>query len=341
MRSSIKGLSGFHICLLIFVLYFSSTSQAKEPAEVNIFNYVTAKSGIHFERVLGKGDSFNQWLHNRSVVKITDQPQSARRLNRDTLYSYAVVNISDRAFFDLPDSEQSYLSVQVINQEHFTNRTYHRAGKYSLSIAEFDTPYVLLLARTLVDTSDPDDIKRAHALQDKLKLSSHSTRPYEPAGFDLQTLGTMTKTLLSLADALPDANSCYGKKGEVDQVRHLLATAYGWGGLPDSEVSYKNIQPNLPIGAYSLTVKDVPVDGFWSISVYNKDGFFEKNIDDLYSINNLSAIPNNDGSFSINFGGDATKVNYLPITDGWNYVIRMYRPQQQILDGRWLFPEAI
>ncbi|MFT6724285.1 MAG: hypothetical protein ACJARN_001148, partial [Arenicella sp.] len=92
---------------------------------------------------------------------------------------------------------------------------------------------------------------------------------------------------------------------------------------------------------YSLTVKDVPVDGFWSISVYNKDGFFEKNIDDLYSINNLSAIPNNDGSFSINFGGDATKVNYLPITDGWNYVIRMYRPQQQILDGRWLFPEAI
>ena len=28
---------------------------------------------------------------------------------------------------------------------------------------------------------------------------------------------------------------------------------------------------------YTLTLRDVPVDGFWSISVYNDKGFFEKN----------------------------------------------------------------
>jgi hypothetical protein len=25
---------------------------------------------------------------------------------------------------------------------------------------------------------------------------------------------------------------------------------------------------------------------------------------------------------------------------GWNYIVRLYRPQAEILDGRWTFPEA-
>jgi hypothetical protein len=25
---------------------------------------------------------------------------------------------------------------------------------------------------------------------------------------------------------------------------------------------------------------------------------------------------------------------------GWNYIVRLYRPRAEILDGRWTFPEA-
>jgi hypothetical protein len=25
---------------------------------------------------------------------------------------------------------------------------------------------------------------------------------------------------------------------------------------------------------------------------------------------------------------------------GWNYIVRLYRPRAQILDGTWKFPEA-
>ena len=32
--------------------------------------------------------------------------------------------------------------------------------------------------------------------------------------------------------------------------------------------------------------------------------------------------------------------NCLPITKGWNYIVRLYRPRQAILDGKWKFPEA-
>ena len=52
-------------------------------------------------------------------------------------------------------------------------------------------------------------------------------------------------------------------------MRHLLATARGWGGLPDKEARDINVNPGLPVGEYQLTV---PADDFWSISLYNVVG---------------------------------------------------------------------
>jgi hypothetical protein len=92
---------------------------------------------------------------------------------------------------------------------------------------------------------------------------------------------------------------------------------------------------------HKLTVKDVPVDGFWSISVYNKYGYFEKNDRDAYTLNNTTAKKDADGSVTIQFGGcDGSAANCIPITPGWNYWVRLYRPRKEILDGTWKFPEA-
>jgi hypothetical protein len=30
--------------------------------------------------------------------------------------------------------------------------------------------------------------------------------------------------------------------------------------------------------------------------------------------------------------------NCIPITKGWNYIVRLYRPRKEILDGAWTFP---
>ena len=38
-------------------------------------------------------------------------------------------------------------------------------------------------------------------------------------------------------------------------------------------------------------------------------------------------------------GGDRSDVNPLPLEDGWNYTVRMYRPRPEILDGTWTFPD--
>jgi hypothetical protein len=84
----------------------------------------------------------------------------------------------------------------------------------------------------------------------------------------------------------------------------------------------------------------VPVEGFWSVSLYNAQGYYEKNPYDAYTINNITAKKGTDGSVDIQFGGCDGKIpNCLPIMAGWNYTVRLYRPRAEILNGRWKFPE--
>jgi hypothetical protein len=81
------------------------------------------------------------------------------------------------------------------------------------------------------------------------------------------------------------------------------------------------------------------VDGFWSVSVYNASGYFEPNDRGAYSVNNITAVRDQDGSVTIGFGGCGDgRPNCLPIMDGWNYTVRLYRPRAEILDGSWTFP---
>jgi len=147
----------------------------------------------------------------------------------------------------------------------------------------------------------------------------------------------------SRGDDLGNACCEHGRKEEVDAVAHLIGTAIGWGGNPRSAADYQGFYSPKNDGktVYQLTVKDVPVDGFWSISVYNDKGYFEKNNLNVYSLNNLTAKPNQDGSFTIQFGGcQKDTPNYLPTMPGWNYMVRLYRPRPEILNGTWKFPEA-
>jgi hypothetical protein len=48
-----------------------------------------------------------------------------------------------------------------------------------------------------------------------------------------------------------------------------------------------------------------------------------------------------DGSVTVQFGDcDGKTPNCLLIMKGWNYMVRLYRPRKEILDGTWKFPEA-
>ena len=93
--------------------------------------------------------------------------------------------------------------------------------------------------------------------------------------------------------------------------------------------------------AHKVTVRDVPVDAFWSISVYNEQGYYEKNPVNSFTINSITGKKAADGSTTVQFGGcDGTIPNCIPIVKCWNYTVRLYPPRPEILDGSWKFPIA-
>jgi hypothetical protein len=59
------------------------------------------------------------------------------------------------------------------------------------------------------------------------------------------------------------------------------------------------------------------------------------------SVNNIIAKKSDGGSVAIQFGGcDGKIANCLPTMPGWNYMVCLYRPRAEILNGSWQFSEA-
>jgi hypothetical protein len=304
---------------------------------VSVENFVRAETDRMFSVLQAQAGGVNLLKHNRTPTPIEDQP--VIRMNRDTLYSGAIVDISEGATVTLPDGGDRYISVMVVNQDHYINRILHDAGQQTLTVEEFDTPWVAVAARILVDPADKNDLAIVNALQGQLAIDAKSSRPFEMPDYEKDGFDATRNAVLELAKHLGGFDHAFGAKEEVDSVRHLIGTAAGWGGLPDREARYISVEPGLPVGEYKLTVRDVPVDGFWSISLYNSDGFFQANDREAYSVNNITATPNDDGSVTVRFGGcGGGRPNCLPIMDGWNYTVRLYRPRAEVLDGSWTFP---
>ncbi|WP_247957187.1 DUF1214 domain-containing protein [Microbacterium galbinum] len=304
---------------------------------VNTDNFVRAENDRMFADLQRDAGGINTFSHNREPAAI--DKQTVIRLNRDTLYSFAIVDISQGASFTLPDAGDRYLSAMVVNADHYVNRVFHSPGEHELSVEEFGSPYVALAIRILVDPTDPADVAAVGVLQDAIELRSASAVPFEMPDYDTASFDETRSALLTLAGRMTGFERTFGRADEVDPVRHLLGTAAGWGGLPTSEATYFGTNPRLPLGTYELTVGDVPVDGFWSISVYNAEGFFEPNAADAYTVNDITAEKNPDGSVTVHFGDWPTGTpNVIPTPEGWNYLVRLYRPRAEVLDGSWSFP---
>lgn len=311
-----------------------------KPMHVSVDNFVRAETNRMFADLATVARGVNRWSHGRAMADI--DAQTVVRLNRDTLYSFAVVDLAHGAVLRVPDAGDRYVSVMVVNQDHLVNHVIHEPGVHELTMAEFETRYVVLAARVLADPTDQDDMVAASAVQDRLALEAPSADPFVLPPYDEVSFTGVRHALKELARFSVGTERTFGSREQVDPVRHLVGTAVGWGGLPETEALYLNIEPNLPVGEYSLTVADVPVDGFWSISMYNADGFFEKNDRDAYSVNSITADRHQDGSVTVNFGGCGDdRPNCLPIMEGWNYLVRLYRPRPEILDGTWRFPSIV
>jgi hypothetical protein len=267
------------------------------------------------------------------------------RPNRDTLYSSGVFDLDGGPVtVTLPEAGGRFMSMQVINEDHYVvGSVRYGAGRHTFDRNTVGTRYVLIAMRILVDPNDPNDVQQVHRLQDAIRIEQRSAGTLELPNWDRGSQKKVRDALLLLNETLTDTRRMFGSQSEVDPVRHLIGTAMGFGGNPEKDALYLPITPARNDGTtvHRLTVKDVPVDGFWSVIVYNAQGFMEPNPYNAYSLNNITAQKAADGSVVVQFGGCDGKIpNCLPIVRGWNYLVRLYRPRAEILDGTWKFPEA-
>jgi hypothetical protein len=234
--------------------------------------------------------------------------------------------------------------MQVIDEDGYTTVAYG-AGGHTFTREKVGTRYLLAFVRTLIDPTNPKDLEEVHALQDAIKVRQNNPGRFEVPNWDQASREKVHDALVVLFETLTDGDTrrMFGTKDQVDPIRHLIATALVIALLPEKEAFYLELWPGKNDGRtiHRLNVKDVPVDGFWSVSVYNAERYFQPNEYNAYSLNNIAARNGADGSITIQFGGcDGKIVNCLPITPGWTYVVRLYRPRAEILDGTWTFPQA-
>ncbi len=303
-------------------------------------NFARAESDLYFGNIV-KGGGFGALHHTRELSPIDNQ--LVIRQNRDTLYSSGVFDLdAGPVTVTLPDSGGRFMALQIISEDHYTTQVVYAPASVTLTRDEVGTRYVAVAVRTLVDPNDAADLAAVHALQDAVTVAQDALGSFETPQWDPVSQKTVRDALITLATTLPDTKGMFGTAADTEPVRHLIGSANAWGGNPERDALYLTVVPPQNDGAavYRLTVKDVPVDGFWSVTVYNKDGYFTANDQNAYSLNNITAVTDADGSTTIQFGGTGA-ANLLPITPGWNYAVRLYRPRPEILDGAWTFPAAV
>ena len=334
------------ICAASLLAATGSAALAQSPSgnavPVTVENYIRAQSDVYFGQTV-KAGAFGKFRHGRELAPI--DRRGIIRPNRDTLYSLAVFDFdAGPVTVMLPDPGKRYMVMQVVNEDQYTPAVFYGAGRHTLTKEGVGTRYGIVVVRMLVDPANPQDFQQIHALQDALTASQQSPGTFEIPNWDEASLKKVHAALLQLGETISDTRRMFGAaKDQVDPVRHLVGTALVWGGLPEKDALYLPVTParNDGVTIHKLTVKDVPVDGFWSITVYNPEGYLEPNQYNAYSVNNITANKGADGSVAIQFGGCEGEIpNCLPIMKGWNYTVRLFRPRPEILDGTWKFPDA-
>lgn len=322
---------------LATALLISAPASAAEP--VNIDNFIRAETDFYMKSAVGQG-CFGKLCHTRGPVPV--DKQTVIRTNLDTPYSVGVFDLATPVTITMPDAGKRFQSLLVINQDHYIKHVSYTPGPVTLTKEMVGTRYAYVMARTFMDPNDPKDRKAGAALQDRIIVTQASPGSFEIPDWDQDQRMAVRTALLAGARYLPNFKGAFGDVGEVDPIRRLYGTAGGWGGNAEQDAIYVNQIAANQDGkqAYTLTLGKVPVDGFWSVTVYNAQGYYEEPLSAV-SVNSVTAKPNKDGTTTIRFGGDPTAANALNIMPGWNYIVRLYRPRAEILDGGWTLPKAV
>jgi hypothetical protein len=317
------------IAMLFIVTTFIACTNDQIP--VTLENYKVAESDFAFGGTVKLGGE-NKLIH-LPVKEFDLSKQVVVRMNQDTVYSGAVVDVSKGASISLPKTDGRYMSAQITQNDHYVNDVFIGTGTYQIE-SDTDSDFVMVSVRTEIELNDPADAEKVVALQQAIKLNVEGDKVFKQPNYNMDQLVKLRVRLANEALALDSLNNMQGARGTVDDHLHLLGTAAGWGLLPDANARYIGYvqEGGDGTGCYRANYKIPPFNepGFFSITMYDAEGwmFNEKAI-----LNKNNITFNEDGSFDANFGECGNNAaNNLPITKGWNFIMRVYEPKLDQLE---------
>lgn len=304
---------------------------AADKIAVTKDNYEVAESDLSFSRITGLVGS-NAWLHFPGPTPLDNQ--TVVRMNRDTIYSAYVADVSEGGTVTIPPTDDGrYLAVMVVENDHFISQVWTEPGTYDI---DAETDFAMIVTRTMFDPDDPADMENVKRYQNGVIVETASKRDHVMPDYDMDQLMALRANLVEEGQKLGSLNNMQGARGEVDPQMHLYGTALGWGLLPDQNARYLNYYSSGDVADASNCMKadfEVPPfspPGFFSLTVYDKDGWIT---DEKAVLSSHNLDYNEDGSFTVHFGDcpDDTS-NLLPITDNWDMLLRVYEPDLAALE---------
>jgi hypothetical protein len=327
--------------LLTTVERRGAESAVAHTLQVTPDNFVRAETDMQFMTVVKRG-GFGRLTHEREF------PPAGRQAlpwaDGDVLRSRAVFDLElGPVVITLPPCGARFMSMEALDEDHYTLAVFYGPGTYTFSFDNVSTRYLLVVIRTMVDPSSRSDLANVHALQDGIVVARNGGGRFVIPNWDPVSQAKVRVALQLLGNTVAGDERTFGAREEVDPVRHLIGTATHWERCPPRDIAYLLNVPRYNDGrtVHRLAVGHVPVDGFWSLSVYDANGHFFADGHRGHTVNSHTAVPGADGSITVQFGGgEQGTENCLHIERGWCYLVRLYRPHAEILGAKWKFPEA-
>lgn len=324
------------LAALLAAVFSSGTAISQEM--VTPQTYIRAETDFAFaDFQKNAGGKINHFFYITKPTPLDEQ--SVVRMNRDTLYAGSVVDTEGGATITIPEfPDDRYFSILVIDNDHYSPVVFYESGTHKIPD---DTKYVSLIQRIqLMDSSDPKDVALVNEFQKKFLIKANSAEPFPDPKWNKDSMLALRaeyeKEFQKFAQYEPD---WMGPRGKVNEKTRHLAAAGAWGLFPEQDAVYINYAgPSDPNNCYKATYEVPENDAFWSITVYGNDGFMKS---DNNIVNDRNVHLDEDGTFTVYFGSKekcGEHSNRVDITEGWNFLMRIYRPGPSILKREYKLP---
>lgn len=287
------------------------------PIIVTQENFPTAYSNLRMGAIVERAGGVNKMIEMPNPSSNTEL-QLVVRMNRDTYYSCAVMDVTEEAFITIPETEK-YVSIQIVDENHETQPMIYGPGKHKITAK---TEHVFVIVRAL------EDYARRNLL-----IEAESNKPFLMKEWDMKSFKKLEEEGNAIFVKGFDQSKAFGSK-ETGQTTYMnyIGAAGGWGGAMEVDVIYQSTGYLDIEGCYEMTFIDPMDKYFWSATVYNANGYLFNDVANISS--EMDPEINEDGTFTLRFGCDGMPNNIFiregNTTGKFNVVMRHYGPSDEV-----------